>query len=106
MPERLELRARSSETVRCAVCHGDFDSGPAVCASCGACFHPDCRSPLGRCTTLGCKAGKPWEPLVRRPVRSEVDWIAQLPGLVFMGLALAVSLATGMAFTMAETTAT
>jgi hypothetical protein len=101
MAEGLELRARPSGAERCAVCHGDFEAEPFVCESCDARFHRDCRATLGRCSTLGCKAGKPWERVVRSPVSDDAGWIARIGGLAFAALALAVSFATGAAYGLA-----
>ncbi|HZV01131.1 MAG TPA: hypothetical protein VFF73_30745 [Planctomycetota bacterium] len=51
------VRERESREARCAYCHDAPRGALVACASCGALLHAECRSALGRCTTLGCASG-------------------------------------------------
>lgn len=94
--------ARRDGPLRCALCHGGVDEAEAArCAGCATLLHPDCRSQLGSCPTLGCEASSarsvvvtgakadctverlPWLPL-----RAWASTTLLLPG--WFGLARAV----------------
>lgn len=50
----LTLEPRPDSPLRCAACH-DLATHALACPGCGAVLHPDCRTELRSCPTLGCR---------------------------------------------------
>ncbi|MCO5172411.1 MAG: hypothetical protein M9894_39440 [Planctomycetes bacterium] len=92
----MEVRARAvGEPGRCAVCH-DLAAVAVPCPACRTVAHPDCRSDLGRCPTLGCAGARevPSPPRVgpsRRGVVALVVAAAVLVGVPLAALVLALA---------------
>lgn len=59
----VRVTARSTERLRCAVCHGEGARGELVqCGACATCCHPDCLAANEGCPSLACPRGKPPPP--------------------------------------------
>ncbi len=70
-PVRLAVRAAIRATprpgTRCAYCHGAAGGSFVVCLGCRTVLHPDCRSMLKACPTLGCTGSRRSAPALGEP---------------------------------------